>query len=431
MDNEWGDLSPEQRDALADSMAYTNPGADPAKIWNAKTPEVRAHALRLNAYEAKLNIAARREAERAADPETQAAWDKVHPEGDPLAYMGRVRLSELFDREWDEHETLLHPLVTPGRQTALFARAGQGKSLLVFEGALQAATGQPTFGTGPVQEPKKIMYVDREMTPVDVENRAESMGYNTPELRALTDEYLYYAQFPSFGFLDQPVGSERFLMAVDDWKPELIIFDTLSRMVCGQENESSTIIDFMNYTGQELKRRGIAYIRIDHMGKGTQGVSARGSSAKDDDVDTTFKLEVSEVNPSIITLNRGKNRGGDVAETYTFTKKLDPTRHVLDAEPFIPGDHEIIAAIRRYGVDPLTSSGRKAKKAIEDAGGPRFRRDRVGKMLEHMKQEVFNTQYGIGSQTQGATPLGKLAPKTWEPPGSQFSANGEKPGEST
>ena len=81
------------------------------------------------------------------------------------------------------------------------------------------------------------------------------------------------------------------------------MLDTSSRMVQGKENDSDTFIQLYRCSLVPLKRRGITVLRLDHPGK-DESRGQRGSSAKDGDVDTIWRL--AKATPMTFRFNRIK-----------------------------------------------------------------------------------------------------------------------------
>ena len=75
----------------------------------------------------------------------------------------------------------------------------------------------------------------------------------------------------------------------------------------GQENDNSTWNDFYNYAGVAMKRRGIAYLRLDHVGK-DESKGPRGGSAKMGDVDLVWKLAPAPGETDSMLLKNEKSR---------------------------------------------------------------------------------------------------------------------------
>jgi hypothetical protein len=110
------------------------------------------------------------------------------------------------------------------------------------------------------------------------------MGYSAVDL-----DNLVYSSFPDMETLDSATGGAQMAHALDQVNPDLVILDTLSRTVSGDENSNSTWLEFYRHTGKELKRRQIASIRIDHIGKKSES-GMRGGSAKKGDVDIIWNF---------------------------------------------------------------------------------------------------------------------------------------------
>jgi hypothetical protein len=193
--------------------------------------------------------------------------------------------------DWDfvfsdttEERWFIPGILCAGRAHVIYADAGLGKSLLVLDACAALATGRSAFGFEP-QAPLKILYFDHENTVKgDVVPRLRDMGYSASDL-----ENLVYSSFPDMDTLDSATGGAQMSHALDEVNPDLVIIDTLSRTVSGDENSNSTWLEFYRHTGKELKRRQIASIRIDHIGKKSES-GMRGGSAKKGDVDIVWNL---------------------------------------------------------------------------------------------------------------------------------------------
>lgn len=186
----------------------------------------------------------------------------------PLAALGSVP-SYLNILDWesvfsDETEELwfIPGLICAGRSHVIYADAGLGKSLLVLDICAGLASGRGAMGFD-AQDPIKVLYLDHENTVKgDVIPRLRNMGYSAADLKDLV-----YASFPDMDNLDTAAGVKQLVDALDALNPDLVVIDTVSRTVGGDENSNSTWLDFYRHAGKELKSREIAYIRIDHVGK--------------------------------------------------------------------------------------------------------------------------------------------------------------------
>jgi KaiC/GvpD/RAD55 family RecA-like ATPase len=212
------------------------------------------------------------------------------PENDPAETPGE-RAKRLFPRlDWvalwaedDEEEWIHDPLLPARRSVVIYSAPKVGKSLLMLEMAVAISRGEVFLDyTG---RQVRVLYVDFENDPRgDVRSRLQAMDYGPADLEGLD-----YLSYPSMAGLDTERGSLELLEAVKAYGSEVVIIDTVSRAVDGEENSNDTYLQMYRHTGLALKRAGVAVIRLDHSGKDeTKG--QRGASAKSGDVDAVWRL---------------------------------------------------------------------------------------------------------------------------------------------
>lgn len=181
---------------------------------------------------------------------------------------------------------LMEPLFAEGRGHAVYAEAKAGKSWVLLAACCALASGREFLGHR--TEPTPVLYLDYEMTPSDLQDRLEEFGYGPGDDLSR----LHYALLPEIDDLDDPKGSggdEVYDMAVE-LGARLVVIDTTSQAVGGEENEANTYRNLYRHTLKRLKGAGIATVRLDHTGKDvTKGM--RGSSAKAADVDIVVHLK--------------------------------------------------------------------------------------------------------------------------------------------
>ena len=187
----------------------------------------------------------------------------------------------------EDQEFLIAPFIGRGRAHALFAAAKVGKSYIILQAFAAAAIPGHTSWAETPTEPVKVLYLDYEMTEDDLRDRLETFGYG-PQ-----DDFsrFHYIKASMLGAdLDTYEGGKALLEQALKWDVDLVVMDTMSRAVSGDENDADTVRKFYQHTGRVLKAHGIAWVRVDHAGKdGAKG--QRGSSSKNDDVDVVWKLE--------------------------------------------------------------------------------------------------------------------------------------------
>ncbi|KQW43018.1 hypothetical protein ASC77_22245 [Nocardioides sp. Root1257] len=274
----------------------------------------------------------------------------------------RLDWFELFADE-SEEEWIAYPILPARRHVAIFSPAKAGKSLLSLEVAVAISQGGDLFGY-PTKR-SRVLYVDFENDPRgDVRTRLIDMGQSPAALDGLV-----YLSFPTLAKLDTPTGGADLLRHVEHYGCEVVVIDTLSRAVGGEENANDTWNAVYRCTGLALKQAGIALIRLDHTGKDhTRGM--RGGSAKEGDVDAVWRL--SKVNESTITLECAAHRFPLAEDRLTLTRRTDPRlRHTAAGDPFRAAQDAKVSAILDT-LDRLEIPddwGRtKVRAALRDAG---------------------------------------------------------------
>src|SRR5580765_1471224 len=137
--------------------------------------------------------------------------------------------NEEFELVW-----LVEGLWPTGKHLHLFAAHKTGKSLVSLHMAVNLAMGRDPF-TGAVIEPHDVTYIDREMTRQDLQERLFDMGLTTAMNTGQLDR-LHYHFYPNIGYLDTPEGGSRLMQWVEKDGSDVVIIDTLSRVVKGEEN---------------------------------------------------------------------------------------------------------------------------------------------------------------------------------------------------
>jgi hypothetical protein len=258
-----------------------------------------------------------------------------------------------------EAEWLVEPVLAVARSGAMFAPGGLGKSLFMLWMAFILATGGAGLDGRPVKR-RRVLYLDYEMTGSDLMERLSAMGAT-----ADTDlSWLHYATLPVLPPADAPEGGKAIARLAQLVDAEIVIIDTFSRAVEGDENDANTVRSFYRWTGLHLKAEGRAFWRVDHAGKDAEK-GQRGSSAKNDDVDVVWQLLKADGG---FKLAAKKRRMGWVPEEVLLTQRDEPELHYRAAMESVPaGTAKVIADLDELGA-PVEISQRKAMQLLRDAG---------------------------------------------------------------
>ena len=227
--------------------------------------------------------------------------------------------TELFNSEEVEEEWILPPLLPARRMIALYSAPKAGKSLLMLEIAAGIASGREVIGHR--CEPRRVLYVDFENDPRgDVRARLDAMEIGPADLTNLC-----YLSYPSMAKFDTAAGGGDLLRHVEHYDCDVVVIDTVSRAVMGEENDNDTWLSFYKHTGLALKQAGVACIRLDHSGK-DQEKGMRGGSAKYGDVDAVWRL--TGVGDETIRLQCTDHRMPIPADDIVLERQEYPLKHI-------------------------------------------------------------------------------------------------------
>ena len=285
-----------------------------------------------------------------SDEEVRAAWVMEHF---PLVDWPAI-WNDQSEERW-----IAKPLVSVGRLVALYSAPKVGKSLLMLEMAVQVCTGGWFLGERCARV--RVLYVDFENDPRgDILARLKDMHVEAPE--DLSD--LCYLSLPTLSALDTERGSQELVAVAQSYDCELVVIDTVSRSIKGDENENDTWLAFYRHTGLKLKQAGIALVRLDHSGKDeTKG--QRGGSAKSGDVDAVWRM--SKLGEDTYRLECEAQRFQIGMTTLDVRRYEDPLRHEVASNVYRDAVEELVEAMVQLRL-PKDMTQRQYRKAVKDAG---------------------------------------------------------------
>ncbi|GAA1083689.1 AAA family ATPase [Pseudonocardia alni] len=313
------------------------------------------HRLRVNHQARDLIDAERREAESGDLPGDQVA--------DIAAKYTPLDWAELFAADDLAPVWLAEPIIEAGKSTAIFSPPKAGKSLVTLDIVAALAAGRPVLGRPGPGRPVRTLYVDAENSPTDLHQRLHAMGYGPGDLDALV-----YMSFPLLPPLDTVRGGRHLRALVAAHDVELVVLDTVARVVEGEENSADTFRGLYSHTLQHLKADGVAVLRLDHAGK-DPAKGQRGSSAKGDDLDTVWALTAGE--EGRVTLRCERQRSGHHPLSVSMQRRTRPLRHLLVAAPTADCPDAAIAKLIEHIDDtgvPAEAGRPTVVKAITTAG---------------------------------------------------------------
>lgn len=309
------------------------------------------------------------------DPDEGVLHQNGHPATSTLdADTLFVDWTQLWKRDRSEADYLLDEVIVRGRGHTIYAQHKAGKSLFTLWACTQIIQAHADT---------VVIYLDYEMTEDDLQERLEDMGHGpSSDL-----DRLRYWLLPTLPPLNTAHGADALLdivRAVTVAHPEhhiVVIIDTTSRAVSGEENDSGPYRDFYRLTGLRLKQLGVTWVRLDHEGKDPTK-EQRGSSAKGDDIDVAWRITKTDDG---VTLTRKLSRLSWVPEKVTYTIGQEPLRYVRSGRGWIAGTGETAKLLDAHQV-PVDAKVNDAVRALRQAGEGR-RRQVVADALRYRREE--------------------------------------------
>lgn len=259
---------------------------------------------------------------------------------------------ELVALDIPPRRELISPFLTEGSLNMVYAKRGVGKTWFVLELAKSLTLGKKFFAWD-VPEPVPVLLIDGEMPIADMKQRIQQLfGSSTPdEFRILASERLYTEELTLKINKSEDQGRIDTMLSVLEKKgkpPKVIIFDNLSSLTAGIEENSNSDLDDLSQWLITLRHRGYAIIEVHHSGKsGDQ----RGASRREDLLDTSIALEAPpdmeasngacfdiifsktrgrRPNPDTVNVKLTTLEHGNLEWTVSSTKKEERWGEILD-----------------------------------------------------------------------------------------------------
>ena len=314
---------------------------DPATArWVERSPERQAFEDRLDAATDDEHFALLEEVHHWDEPAEHLTADDGETGAAP-APLGTFDLEAYRSTPLPPRSWLELGIFEFGAVNKLTAASGVGKSILLAHCAISWSLGRSALDAGADGKPRKldrpmrVLYVDGELGPAWWHRMTEDklkVPRSLPEfmLYTLDDNPLR----PTWPALSTPEGAKAFLSFIEACgELDIIIMDTLSAFVGGEENSNDTWAEFDRLVTLPLKAAGFTIVYADHAGH--NGDRARGGSAKKAKLDVEAFLDAPDEtrpNERVLTndAKRGKMRNGfdGHPQVVQLTRVDNPLGHV-------------------------------------------------------------------------------------------------------
>jgi DNA polymerase I len=234
--------------------------------------------------------------------------------------------------------SIIQGIIPKGFPTSIYGEGGIAKSILALHLCTTIASGQKEWLGHPIAQQLPCLYADFELDREEQGTRAEriakGMGIEIPD-------YLHYLWASGFRFSDVfPL----ILEAVDELGVRVVALDSLGMALEGDALKGAVIIDFFRDRIDQLKRRGVSVLIVDHQsglrpGESYQNKAQYGSVYKGYLSRSRLQLELderNEVGTRVIVRQNKTNFGAPqvpfVVQTLFEENKIVLKREALSEE---------------------------------------------------------------------------------------------------
>ncbi len=203
-----------------------------------------------------------------------------------------LTLTTLFSLVIPERENIISSWLAAQSICMVYAARGLGKTWFCLALALAVALGEPFFGWK-VPKARRVLYIDGEMPTKMYRDRLLALcnGIIPDNLDILLSEPLWLEDSPLK--INEAPDQRRIDNMLNELEaagrnPELIIFDNMSSLTFGMDENSNTEVEPLIRYLISLRHKGYAVLIVHHAGKdGKQ----RGASRREDILDTSIQLK--------------------------------------------------------------------------------------------------------------------------------------------
>jgi KaiC/GvpD/RAD55 family RecA-like ATPase len=186
-------------------------------------------------------------------------------------------------------ELILHPWLPKQGIAFVYAATGVGKTLFTLNTAY-AIAGGGNFLKFKAPKPKKVLYIDGEMSYVQIYSRFMQIVKQQGELNFKENWILLTPDKAKIALplICSPEGQEFYNKKIEEFGVEVLFLDNLSTLSAINENDSEAWKIIQRWL-INLRAKGVTVVVVHHAGKDKFGY--RGTSRMLDCVDTAISLQ--------------------------------------------------------------------------------------------------------------------------------------------
>src|SRR5215204_4289340 len=220
-----------------------------------------------------------------------------------------------------------------GFPTSIYGEGGIAKSTIALHMCMSIASGKKEWLGYPIDQPSPCLYVDFELDREEQGTRAERLAKGM-EIEIPDD--LHYLWASGFRFSD---AFPLILEAVDELGVRVVAFDSLGKALEGDALKGAVVIDFFRDRIDQLKRRGVSVLIVDHQsglrpGESYQSKAQYGSVYKGYLSRSRLQLELDERNEmgTRVVVRQNKSNFGSPQVPFVVGTHFEENKIVLQRE---------------------------------------------------------------------------------------------------
>src|SRR5215211_5368720 len=245
----------------------------------------------------------------------------------------RVERFGILPRYTGPRPSVIRDIFPKGFPTSIYGEGGIAKSTIALHMCMSIASSQKEWLGYPIDRPSPCLYVDFELDREEQGTRAQriakGMGIEIPD-------DLHYLWASGFRFSD---AFPLILEAVDELGVRVVALDSLGMALEGDALKGATVIDFFRDRIDQLKRRGVSVLIVDHQsglrpGESYQSKAQYGSVYKGYLSRSRLQLELDERNEvgTRVIVRQNKTNFGSPQVPFVVQTLFEEKRIVLSRE---------------------------------------------------------------------------------------------------
>lgn len=184
-------------------------------------------------------------------------------------HLNFLNASKWIEEEAEEPDQIIENFLDVGDKLAIIAVSKVKKSMLTLQFCLCAAIGKSFLGLN-IFEPRRVIYIQFEIKRthchVRLKRLCSALGIESGDLK----DNLWILNARGLG-LTGADGIERIKTDIQDYKPELIVFDPLYKISTGVENTAEDMKAMLACFDMLAEETGAGIGYVHHDAKGTAG----------------------------------------------------------------------------------------------------------------------------------------------------------------